>query len=112
MTITLPDDIAVQLQRKADAQHLSVEKVALDILETVLETEADFPTPEAVVAKIKATPPNPQSIRSARDSLAEALRHVPNDPDFNLAKWNQEWAAVEAEMKAITHANDIAEGRR
>ncbi len=111
ITITLPDNIAVRLQRKADAQHLSVKEVALDILETVLEAESAFPTPETVVSKIKATPPNPQSIRPPRGSLADALRNAPDDPDFDLARWNQEWTAVAVEMKAMTRANDIAEGR-
>lgn len=111
ITMTLPNDIVTPLKRQADAQPLSVENVVLDILGTALETEDTFPIPETVVAKIKATPPNPQSIRPARDSLAEALRDGPEDPHFNLARWNQEWAGVEAEMKAMTQANDIAEGR-
>jgi len=42
--------------------------------------------------------------------LAEALRNAPEDPDFDLAEWTAQWQAVEAEMKAITRANDVAEG--
>ena len=36
--------------------------------------EEAFPTPEDVVAKIQATPPNSRTVRPARGSLAEALR--------------------------------------
>ncbi len=111
ITITLPNDIVTPLKRQADAVPLPGENVVLDILGIALETEDTFPTPETVVAKIKATPPNPQSIRPARGSLAEALWDGPEAPHFNLARWNQEWAHVEAEMKAMTRANDIAEGR-
>ena len=38
-------------------------------------------------------------------------QNAPDDPDFDLESWRQQWAAVEAEMKAITRANDMAEGR-
>jgi cell pole-organizing protein PopZ len=71
----------------------------------------DAPTLEEVVAQIKATPPNPAAIHPATASLADLLLDAPEDPDFDLERWTQQWAAVEAEMKAITRANDIAEGR-
>jgi plasmid stability protein len=93
ITITLPDEIEIQLQRKAQGQHLSVEELALEILGHALETEEPFPTPEEVVAKIQATPPNPHNIRPAGGSLAGALRNAPDDPDFDLVAWNREWAA-------------------
>jgi len=64
-----------------------------------------------VVAKIQATPPNPANIRPATGSLAEALQNAPDDPDFDLETWIREWSMIEYEMKAITHANSIAEGR-
>ena len=109
--ITVPDNLEAQLERTATAQELSVEQVALNILSDALEIQGAFPTPEEVVATIKALAPNPHNIRPARGSLAEALRNAPDDPTFDLARWEQEWAGVEAEMKAITRANDIAEGR-
>ena len=111
VTITLPDEMETKLQHKAQTQHRSVEELALDILGSALEQEEGFPTPEEVVAKIQATPPNPRSIRPARGSLAEALRSAPEDPDFDLASWEREWAAVEAAIKVIARADDIAEGR-
>jgi hypothetical protein len=44
-------------------------------------------------------------------TLADLLRDAPEDPDFDLETWTQQWATIEAEMKVITRANDIAEGR-
>lgn len=111
ITITLPDELESLLQRKAQSQHLSAEELALEILGYALETEEPFLSPKAVVAKIKATPPDKHSLRPASGSLAEALRYAPTDPHFDLATWNEEWAAIEAEMQALTHANTIAEGR-
>ena len=63
-----------------------------------IDTESPFPSPEEVVAKIQATPATPISLQPAKGSLANALRHAPEDPDFDLATWNQAWADVEAEM--------------
>jgi prevent-host-death family protein len=65
----------------------------------------------ALVEKIKATPPDPNSIHPATASLAEALKNAPQDPDFDLESWTRQWNEIEAEMKAIDRADDIAEGR-
>ncbi len=111
VTITLPDEIETHLKRKARMQYLSVEELALEILSNALEMQESFPSPEEVVAKIKATSPDPRGIRLASGSLAEALRHAPDDPDFDMATWSREWAAVEAEMQAMTRAGAVAEGR-
>ena len=111
MTITVPDNLAVQLQRQAKAPHRSAEDVALGILHDALEGMAVFPPIEDIVATIKAARPNHQNIRPARGSLADALRSAPSDPDFDLARWNQDWSAVESEMRAMTRADDLAESR-
>ena len=111
ITITMPDEMGVQLQRKAKRERLSVEEWVIKLLGRVLQTDDTFPSLEEVVAQIQAAPPNPHSLRPASGSLVDALRDSPNDPDFDLDVWNQEWATVEAEMKAITRANTIAEGR-
>jgi len=67
----------------------------------------------AIVAGIPVLPPDPRNPRPAHGSLADALRAAaPENLDFDLAQWNRDWAAVEAEMKAVTRANDVAEGRR
>ncbi len=111
MTITVPDNVEVQLQRQAKAQHRSAEDVALGILHDALAGMAVFPPTDAVVANIQAARPHPQNIRQARGSLADALRSAPNNPDFDLTQWNHDWAAVESEMRAMTRADDLAEGR-
>lgn len=111
VTITLSDEMETKLKHKAEVQHLSVEELALDLLGRALQAVEHSPTPEQVVAKIQATPPNPHHLRPATGSLAEALRYSPDDPDFDLTAWNREWEAVEAQMKALARANAIAEGR-
>jgi hypothetical protein len=111
--ITLPTDVEKGLQAKAEAQQVSLNELIVDILIQAVETELvdDFPTLEEVVAEIKATPPNPASIHPPTASLADLLREAPTDPNFDLEAWQQEWDKIEAEMKAITRANEIAEGR-
>lgn len=112
ITINLPNDIEARLENKARQQHISVEDVVLEILGQALDTDANFLESEDVVAKIQAASGNPAKIRPAVASLAKALRHAPNDADFDLDAWKREWAKVEAEMKATTRVNDIAEGRK
>lgn len=109
--ITMPDEIENQLQRKAEKEHQSLEEFILGLLTDALESETPFPTPEEVVAKIKATPGNPNNLRPSSGSLAEALHQAPDDPDFNLATWNRAWAAVESEMHVVTRTNASAENR-
>jgi len=109
VTITLPDEIAVPLEREAVAQQRSPAEVALAILSAALEPQHDQVAD--VVARIKQLPAHPENVRSATGSLADALRHAPNDPAFDLAQWNADWAAAEAELRAATRANDVAEGR-
>lgn len=111
ITITLPDEIERQLQQKGQEQQLSVEALALEILAYALKKRELTPTPEDVVAKIQASSLTPSNIRPAHGSLADALRNAPEDPDFNLEAWSREWAAIEAEMRTLTLANTIAEGR-
>lgn len=112
ITVTLPDELARDLQSRAEEKSISLDALVADLLTIALVNEVEaYPTLEEVVARIKATPPNPASIRPATGSLAEALQNAPDDPNFDLETWTQQWAAVEAEMKAITRANDIAEGQ-
>ncbi|HEX6291403.1 MAG TPA: hypothetical protein VFZ66_19625 [Herpetosiphonaceae bacterium] len=109
-TITLPDTLEFQLRQQAQVQHRSVEDIALDILRDALDIAAPSPTTDDIVARIKATPPNPQNIRPARGSLADALRDEPGNPDFDLDQWERDWAEVEAEMRAMTRTDNLAEG--
>ena len=38
------------------------------------------------------------------------IHAAPGDPCFELENWKRQWSDIEAEMKAIARANDIAEG--
>lgn len=111
MTIILPDDLETLLQRQATGQQVSGEELAIRLLSAALSRESSTPALEEIVATIKAMPSNPNTIRPAQGNLAEVLRSGPADTHFELAEWEQEWATVEAEMKALTRANDRAEGR-
>jgi plasmid stability protein len=111
LMIQLPDPLLKRLQLKAKESHLSVEEFVLDVLSEVVEEEEHFPTPEEVALKIKSTPPDPSSIRPAVGSLAEALRQVPSDPDFDMESWMQQWHQFEQELKDLERRNRIAEGR-
>lgn len=68
-------------------------------------------TPEDVVKRIRMTPANPGQIRPATANLADALQAAPSDPMFYLESWQCQWSEVEAEIKSLARANDIAEGR-
>jgi hypothetical protein len=112
VTIALPDDLSKRLQIEANDRRLSLDELVIDVLANVFEHEQGaFPTLEEVVAKIKATEPDPASFHPANRSLADLLSNMPDDPCFDLEEWNREWAMAEAEIKAITHANDLAEER-
>src|SRR5690242_14070089 len=100
LTLTIPDELAEQLQQAAEEQQLSVEETVALILRNALHRNDYFPTPEQVVAKIKALPKNPMNPIPAQGSLMEYLRNSPTDPNFDVDAWNKEWKAVEAEMKA------------
>ncbi|MEP7341629.1 MAG: hypothetical protein ABI977_28110 [Acidobacteriota bacterium] len=123
ITLNLPDVLATKLQTEAQAQRRSTEEVAVELLDQALEVELELqeyipPTLEEVVARIRATPPNPANqfderimMQGLREYLqASIAAEDPNEP-FDEAEWKQQWAAVEAEMKATTRANDLAEGR-
>ncbi len=109
MTIELPDDLEAPLQRAARAQQRSAQDVALDILRAGLLDEAS--ELDAIVADIRATTPNPMALRPARGSLLAALADAPADNDLDLAAWQDAWSSAEAEIAALSQADDHAEGR-
>ena len=120
ITLNLPDLLATKLQTEARAQQRPTEEVAVELLDQALDVDQEPPdyvppSLEEVVARIRATPPNPKMVRPPEGSLGEYLAtsiaaEDPNEP-FDEAEWKRQWAAVEAEMKAMTRANDLAEGR-
>ena len=110
ITITLDDDLVARLENGAKKQQLSVEQLAIRILTEAL-VESESVTPREVVTRIQATAPNRSHVRPATANLADVLRASPGDPCFDLASWNLQWSVVEAELKALTRANDAAESR-
>ena len=110
ITITLDDDLLAKLTRSANRQRLTVEQIAISILTTAVQ-DTESITPHQAVASIPGTMANLSQVRLAQGSLADALRVAPpSDPSFDLESWNRQWSDVEAELKAITRANDVAEG--
>lgn len=110
-TITLPDHLIRQLQQQARVRHRSVEALVIEYVETALSDEAadEEESLEALVARIKAMPPNPASIIPAKGNLAEVLRDmVAGEPDMEVLAALD---AAEKELRAIDRANDLAEGR-
>ncbi len=80
------------------AQQRSVEDVALEILHEAF-AETMLPSLDAVVAKIKSIAPNHHNLHSPQGSLTDVLRRTQSLQDFDLDRWNKEWAMVEAEMR-------------
>ncbi|MFP4439212.1 MAG: hypothetical protein ACLFVO_18380 [Chloroflexaceae bacterium] len=120
-TITLPEHIARRLQQRAIAQQqtpeaLAIELIALGLGETATgdvtaATDAD-PELSALVARIAATPPDPDSVIPARGDLADLLRSLEameyaSDPVAERAALQE----AEAELDALNRADDMAEGR-
>lgn len=87
--------------------------MALDILCDGLRDEPDDGDDldlDAVVAAIRALPPNPQAIRPGRGSLADALTDKLTDEPFDLAAWEAAWAAVEAGLAMLVGADATSLG--
>ena len=124
-TITLPEQIAAQLQRRATDERLSVEALAIAYITNGLTRpapssvsastaeRANDPELLALVARITALPPNPASIIPAKGDLAEVLRTLEavDDPAYDLAAEVAALDAAELELRVLDRANDIAEGR-
>jgi hypothetical protein len=110
INIQLPEALRQRAESIASERGSTIDDLVQELLEEYL-AHNDQPSLEKVVAKIKATPPNPSNFHPATQSLAELLTASPQDPSFDLEVWNREWAVAEREMKTITHENDRVEGR-
>ncbi len=84
--IDLPPTLEYKVKAEAQKWQRTPEQIVIDRL---AQTFADdgVPTVVEVVARIKATPPNPAMITPPQGDLAEALRNGPTDPDFDLKGW-------------------------
>lgn len=110
LLIDLSDTLERQLHREAKMRQRTPEQVVVEILARAF-AEDQTPTVAEVVARIKATPPNPAMITLPQGSLADALRNGPTDPAFDLPAWEAEWAQAEEVLKRINRLDDITEGR-
>ena len=110
LLINLSDTLENRVQAEAKKRRRTPEQIVVEIVEAALETDVT-PSVAQVVARIKATAPNPALVTLPQGSLAEALRDAPTDPDFDLETWENQWSAAEAELKRINLMNDIAEGQ-
>jgi plasmid stability protein len=110
MMITLDDDLVAELENRAKKQQLSVEQFAIAILTEAME-QSESITPREAVTRIQTTAPNPSLVRPATANLADVLGAESGDPCFDLESWKQQWSVVEAELKALARANNVAEGR-
>jgi len=107
IAVNLPKELVSLLETEANNQQMSLDELVIQLLQTAVRN--DFPSLETIVTHIQATPANPEMIKRAEGSLAEALKALPPDPTFNLAQWEQEWAQVEAHMKEIEQADRLAD---
>ncbi len=109
LTISLPAEVQIKLEKRANAVQWSVEKMATHLLDEALEYP--FPTLEEIVARARRLPPT-LTLPGKVDIQAwrEALHNPENAPVFDEEAWTAQWNAVDEEMRALTKANAIAEG--
>lgn len=71
----------------------------------------EFGSLEELIAEIKRSPSKPEHIHPASGKLAEHLANPVTEPapDFDPAEWDQEWAEIEAKMKAASLAHEEEE---
>jgi len=111
--------LAQNFQEKAQNLKISLEQFLLRVINDSLYqpplyqpisiVEEETLTPEKVMAEVRMMPPNPHAIIKSQGSLLEALQSAPDDVEFDLQEWNEQWKAVESEMCEITRQNSIRE---
>jgi hypothetical protein len=111
LSIVIPESLEVRLEEEAVHQGIAAPELAVKLLSAALNGEPADASVEDIVARIQATPPNSDNIRPATGSLADALRGCGEEPNLDVTEWNRAYLAVEAEMKSVTRANELAEGR-
>ena len=122
MTVTLSAELSAQLQAYAQQLHLSPEAVVEQVLAAALPAQetngfhgSAAPAPStadtddgelaAVIAQIKATPPNPMAIEQGskvddKVYLQYLLEHAPTDT-LTMVEWEVYWPLVEQELKDL-----------
>lgn len=126
VTVTLSARVSEHLQAHADKFHLSldalVEKLLADALPVVEANgfhgpadDDDLSSLEEVVARIKATPPNPDAIHPATKSVDELIADLqanpPSDELLTFEEMWPHWQAFEQELKDMDQADAVRAGR-
>ena len=110
ITITLDDDLVAGLENKAKNQQLSVEQFAIGILkEAVEEPESD--SLQEFIARIRATPPNPSLDQTRHRESGRLADCLTRRSLFRSGELEASVGGRRSRAKAITRANDVAEGR-
>lgn len=126
ITLTLPDAIVAQLERRVKQHNMSLDDFALTLFREALLAEAvdglslaerqqdASPALAALVERIKATPPNAAMIIPPTQTLADVVAHWQTqavaDTDITPAAWDHLWAEFEREQKILDQADAITEG--
>jgi hypothetical protein len=79
-----------------------------------LERDKSFLGPstiEEVVARIAAAGPSPSAYIPPKSAPADKVERVLKEETIDSAAWNREWAAIEAEIKAMDRADAAADER-
>lgn len=117
ITLTLPDAIVAQLEHQIKQHNISLDDFALTLfretllaeaVDTLLSAEQQQDSSlalEALLAQIKATPPNPAMIIPPTQSLAEVVAYWQARPVEDTAmtpdEWDHLWAEFECQQKII-----------
>lgn len=113
LTIQLPDHLVARLRASAAARRQPLDTYLSEVLaEQVapinwLDESLTF---DEALAQFQALPP--RRIQPATRSLAAALNNTVIDPNFDVAAWNQQWADIEAEIKAADATDSRADQLR
>jgi hypothetical protein len=126
ITLTLPEAIVAQIERQVKQRNMSLDEFALKLFSDTLMAEPVDASPspenhidpflalEALVVKIKATPPNPAMTIPPTQTLAQVVAywqaHPAEESDIAPEEWDRLWAEFEREQKVIDQADAIAEG--
>ena len=112
--ITLPDELSKRLIPQAAKQHMALDAYVIELLRPLsdqLVPTIDVVPIEAIVARIKALPPVMPATYPGIDPPTHALARYVDDPGFDAARWDHQWATVEAEIKTMSRIDQLAEGR-
>jgi hypothetical protein len=121
ITLTLPETVAERLGRQAEHLNVSLDDLALILFNDALmigsaatalpasehnnKLNGGLSSLEELVARIKATPPNPDAIVQPTKTIAEVVAYwqanPPDESDISPDDWDHMWAEFEHNLKTI-----------